>query len=295
MATAQSDIGIVKDKNQDSILIKHAMYCRKEILMTIICDGMGGLDKGELASAMIIREFEKWFSRELIFELENIDMNVIGGKWALMLKTLNIKIQEYGQKMGERLGTTFTGALFIDEQYVIVHVGDTRMYYIDSFLTQLTSDHTYVAREIRKGTLTLEQAKTDRNRNMLLQCVGASKTVEPQIICGKAKQGVYLLCSDGFRHKVTEDEICKAFNYRKLLSKRSMLKKSNYLIKLIKQRKEKDNISVILIKLSYGICSRLKYMNLWNYMYCIKRRIYLLSSVLVSLGIVLLVCGFLSL
>lgn len=289
VAIAESDIGIDKDTNQDSVLIKHATYGKTEVLMAIVCDGMGGLSKGEIASATVIREFEEWFSKDLPFELTNVDMNVIGGKWSLLLKTLNIRIQEYGQKFGERLGTTFTGTLFVDNKFVIVHVGDTRMYHIGTSLKQLTEDHTFVAREVERGTLTLEQAKTDKRRNMLLQCVGASKVVSPQIISGETEQGVYMLCSDGFRHKVTEDEIYKSFNFKRLSNKRRMLKESKRLIKLIKQRKEKDNISVILIK-SFNRNE----IGFWGNTFFTRKSSFLISAVLVIIGIVLSVCGILS-
>ena len=63
-ATADTDIGISKDTNQDSILIKHATYRGSEVLLAIICDGMGGLSKGELASATVIRAFAKWFDED---------------------------------------------------------------------------------------------------------------------------------------------------------------------------------------------------------------------------------------
>lgn len=289
MAIAKSDIGIHKDINQDSILIKHATYGKSEVLMAIVCDGMGGLSKGEIASATVIREFEKWFLKELPFELKNIDMNVIGGKWSLLLKTLNIRIQEYGNKFGERLGTTFTGTLFIDNKYVIVHVGDTRMYYIGTSLKQLTNDHTYVAREVNRGRLTPEQANADKHRNMLLQCVGASKTIEPQVICGETKQGVYMLCSDGFRHKVTENEIYDSFNFKRLNSKRKMHTESKHLIKRIKQRKEKDNISVIIIKSFYG-----NEIILQEKMFFTRKSWFLLSAVLLIISVVLLMCGIIS-
>lgn len=48
---AETDIGTTKDTNQDSILVKHGQYSGGEVLMAIVCDGMGGLSKGELASA----------------------------------------------------------------------------------------------------------------------------------------------------------------------------------------------------------------------------------------------------
>ena len=85
IATADTDIGISKDTNQDSVLIKHATVDGEEILLAVVCDGMGGLSKGELASATVIRAFSKWFDEELPFELENVDLQVIGSKWSLLL------------------------------------------------------------------------------------------------------------------------------------------------------------------------------------------------------------------
>lgn len=129
-ATADSDVGISKNTNQDSILIKHATCDLGEVLMAIVCDGMGGLSKGELASATVIRKFNHWFDNELPFELENVDMNVIGAKWSLLLKELNANILEYSKMNGdEGMGTTFSGILFIGDEYVIVHVGDSRIYH----------------------------------------------------------------------------------------------------------------------------------------------------------------------
>lgn len=249
IATADTDIGISKDTNQDSVLIKHARVEGKEILLAVICDGMGGLSKGELASATVIRAYAKWFDEELPYELDNVDLQVIGAKWSLLLKELNAKILEYSRENGiEGVGTTFSGILFVDDQYIIGHVGDTRVYHIGTALHQLTTDQTFVAREISRGTLTLEQAKTDKRRNLLLQCVGASKTVEPQIICGKAEKGAYMLCSDGFRHEISEAEIYESLNPINLMNKDAMHNNAKYLIELVKKREEKDNISVLLIK-----------------------------------------------
>lgn len=247
-ATADTDVGIVKANNQDSVLIKHATSDVGEVLMAIVCDGMGGLAKGELASATVIRAFAKWFDEQLPFELEHVDMQVIGGKWALLLKTLNVRIQEYAQNLGANLGTTFSGILFVGDQYVIVHVGDSRIYHIGSSLHQLTTDHTFVAREISRGNMTPEQAKTDKRRNLLLQCVGASKTVDPQVLWGNAERGAYMICSDGFRHEITPAEMLESLNPINFMNESAMHSNARYLIELVKSRQEKDNISVALIK-----------------------------------------------
>lgn len=249
IATADTDIGISKDTNQDSALIKHAKSDGKEILLAVICDGMGGLSKGELASATVVRAFAKWFDEELPYELNNVDLQVIGAKWSLLLKELNVQILEYSKENNiDGVGTTFSGILFIDDQYVIGHVGDTRVYHIGASLTQLTTDQTFVAREISRGTMTLEQSRTDKRRNLLLQCIGASKAVEPQLICGKAEKGAYMLCSDGFRHEISEAEIYESLNPINLMNKDAMHNNAKYLIEQVKKRGEKDNISVLLIK-----------------------------------------------
>lgn len=245
---ADTDIGISKNTNQDSVLVKHAGTDNGEVLMAIVCDGMGGLAKGELASATVIRAFDRWFHEQLPYELENMDFQIIGQKWSLMLKELNEEILEYGKKIGSSLGTTFSGILMFRDQYVIVHVGDSRVYRVSSSLQQLTTDQTFVAREIRRGAMTEAQAKVDKRRNLLLQCVGASKSVEPEVVFGKVEKGAYMLCSDGFRHEITPEEMIESLNPVNLRDEPIMKTNSRYLIELVKSRRERDNISVILIK-----------------------------------------------
>ncbi len=247
VAIAESRTGMNKKVNQDSLLVKHATYGETEILMAIICDGMGGLARGEVASAAAIDKFDEWFSKDLPLELQSVNMSVIGEKWALLLKTLNEEIKEYGLKFNVKMGTTFTGALFINEQFVLAHVGDTRFYHIGTSIKQISEDHTFVAREMRAGRLTTKEAKKDRRRNMLLQCIGASEKVSPQILGGVAEKGVYLLCTDGFRHRISDSEICEALKVKTLRCKWKMRCTIKRMIALNKKRNERDDISAILI------------------------------------------------
>lgn len=245
--TADTDIGTVKATNQDSICVFHADSVRGEIVMAIVCDGMGGLAKGELASATVIRAFEKWFHDELKHELYQLDMRVIANKWELLLKELNLKIMEYGKQYRVNLGTTFTGMLIVGSAYFAVHIGDTRLYHIDRDIVQLTEDHTVVAQKIKRGEITPDQAESDLHRNVLTQCVGASNKIVPQVLFGNADQGVYMICSDGFRHKISEKEIRNAFQKDLLSEQDAMHAQAKRMISLVKQREEHDNISVILI------------------------------------------------
>lgn len=248
IATADTDIGNTKSTNQDSVLLEHASTPSGEVLMAIICDGMGGLSKGELASATVVRTFKAWFDKVLPLELVEPNLQVIGNKWSLLLKELNVRIMAYGGANGGNMGTTFTGMLFIGDSHLIAHVGDSRAYFIGSDLRQLTEDQTYVHREIMRGTMTLEQARVDPKRNMLLQCIGASRNVEPALYYGKTLPGAYMLCSDGFRHEISPKEIYESLNPVNLINKNAMHSNCKCLIDLAKSRKERDNISVLLVK-----------------------------------------------
>lgn len=247
-ATVDTDIGTAKSVNQDSALIKHAAAKGKEILMAMICDGVGGLDKGELASAAVVRGFSKWFDEELPYELKNLDMQAAADKWKKILKGLNKRIADYGKRSGIMLGTTFTGVLFAEDRYLAVNVGDTRLYRLDSSIRQLTTDHTFTAREVKCGRMSMQQAENDKRRSLLLQCIGAAGIVEPEVIFGNVEEGVYLLCSDGFRNRISKDEIHEALRPGKLINKRTMHKSCRYLIDKAKSRNERDNITALLIK-----------------------------------------------
>lgn len=245
---ADTDVGISKKINQDSFLIKKALIGNSEIVMAIICDGMGGLSKGELASATVIEAFSDWFNDNILYEFENINLEIIGEKWSLLLKNLNSEINEFGKDRGIRLGTTFTGALFVNEKYVVVHVGDSRLYHIGTKLSQITKDQTLIARAIENGEITENEAKNDSRRNILLQCVGASEFVEPEVTLGTTQESGYLFCSDGFRHVITDEEIYTSLNKVVKDNKKAISMQIRGLIDLIKSRKEKDNITAIYIK-----------------------------------------------
>jgi serine/threonine protein phosphatase PrpC len=247
-----TDIGIRKATNQDSIAYKEAQTDKGTILFAIICDGMGGLAKGELASATIIRAFSEWFENELPAQLscENIT-DEVRYHWDRLIKKLNQDIAEYGRQNRIQLGSTITAMLFLENgTYLIAHVGDSRAYKItNNNIEILTEDQTVVAREIKMGRLTAEQAEKDPRRNVLLQCVGASKIVEPVYIRGSYSRGEeYMLCSDGFRHVISANEIHQAFAPNHNNDEKTMKYNIVRMIELIKQRHETDNISSILIK-----------------------------------------------
>ena len=246
-----TDIGNRKATNQDSVCLKIADTSVGTVVLAVICDGMGGLSEGEVASASVVNAFSAWFEKELPEQLAKQDWADFQYRWGRMIKEQNQRIAEYGRKRRTQLGTTLTALLLIDSQLMLIgHVGDSRVYRIHHQMEILTEDQTVVGREMRRGTLTPDQAKQDPRRHVLLQCIGASKLVEPQFVYGKPVPGeVYLLCSDGFRHKITEDEIFQAFSPQLLIDEAVMEQRTRAMVELNKQRQERDNITAVLIKI----------------------------------------------
>ena len=250
LVSAYSDIGIRKETNQDSVLVEVAGYGQERIAFAMICDGMGGLDRGELASATVIRAFADWFQNELPQLLSHgFSGEVLQAQWQTILTEQDRKIAAYGKLNGISLGTTVVGILIYRERYYTVNVGDSRVYCIDSGITCMTKDQSLVQREVDAGRMTPQQANVDKRRNILLQCVGASEYMEPAYTSGQVMPGqVYMLCSDGFRHIITEDEMYERLQPERLQTERDMLENAAYLTEMNKQRREEDNISVALVK-----------------------------------------------
>lgn len=248
----QSDVGIRKDTNQDSCCIKQAVTEKGNVLFALICDGMGGLAKGELASATLIRVFSSWFEEQMPLILAQSDpFDEIRYQWGRLMKQQNQVIAEYGRKNGIQLGSTLTGLLILEDgRYLIGHIGDTRAYHIsDQTADTLTEDQTVVARDVALGRITPEMAKTDPRRNVLLQCIGASRTIEPAFYEGTFVAGdCYMLCSDGFRHEITLEEIKQALSPVANNNEQDMAENLRKLIELNKYRHESDNITAMLIK-----------------------------------------------
>lgn len=247
---ASTDIGNTKETNQDSFVIKTINTKIGKLAFAVLCDGMGGLEKGEVASATVVNAFNNWADNKLpkLCEEELTD-TAIRNDWIDIVTEYNEKIKEYGKSKGVSLGTTVTALLLTDNRYYIINVGDTRAYEIDKGVKVLTKDQTVVAREIELGNLSLEEAKTDSRRSVLLQCIGASDYVYPDMFYGNtALDAVYMLCSDGFRHEVSVEEIYTYFQPSVMTDVNLMKENMDRLIELNKQREERDNITVLTIR-----------------------------------------------
>lgn len=249
--SASTDVGVKKDTNQDSLSVKTINTAQGRMAFGIVCDGMGGLDKGEVASAAVIRAFEKWITQRLPLLCElGISDDSIKQEWTAVVTGMNKRIREYGEAHGVSLGTTVVSMLITERRYYVLNIGDSRAYELTSGkISQITKDQTFVAREIEQGRLTPQEALQDARRNVLLQCCGASEEVYPEFFFGNTVQNaVYMMCSDGFRHEITPEEIYDKLQPEALYDFAGMKENAEFLIALNKQRAEQDNISVLLVR-----------------------------------------------
>ena len=248
--SASTDVGISKKTNQDSLTSMVLNTPQGRMAFCVLCDGMGGLEKGEVASASVITAFRNWALNELPNlcgqPLEDV---AIRTQWEAIITRQNEAIKAYGARQGVRLGTTVVAMLLTQTRYYILNVGDSRAYELTTGLRQITNDQTFVAREVAQGHMTPEEAETDSRRSVLLQCVGASDEVYPDMFFGDvAHNATYFLCSDGFRHEITAEEIYEKLQPGVLFDEYTMQQHAVSLIELNKQRQERDNISVSLVR-----------------------------------------------
>ena len=232
---ASTDIGNTKSTNQDSVGARVFSTNLGKIVFVVLCDGMGGLAKGEVASGTVVNDFMEWSVTRLpILCNEEITDNKIISEWTSLVNQENNKIKIYGQKSAINLGTTIVAALFTSDRYYIINVGDSRAYEIYNRVKVITKDQTFVEREVDLGNLTREQANVDSRRSVLLQCVGASDNVYPDFFFGDTIcNSVYMFCSDGFRHEITEQEIFDNLQPNAMLSEDGMKQNMGHMQRLL--------------------------------------------------------------
>ena len=247
---AYTDKGKTRKVNQDAFLVQQAELGGERCVLAAVCDGMGGLQKGELASSEMIRSLADWFRDRLPRLLDAPDWE------QQMLLSLeerirreNEKLERYGAEHGLRLGTTLTAVLFRRDQYYAVHVGDSRLYEITEKTRQLTRDHSLAAEAVEQGLLTRAEGELDRRRSVLTRCIGACGEVTPEYRRGPIQKGaVYLLCTDGFWHGNGIEKLSAVFRPEQGGTEKRLRKAAKKLAMQNRKKGETDNLTALLIQ-----------------------------------------------
>jgi serine/threonine protein phosphatase PrpC len=244
-----TDTGQLRARNEDAIASDAS------IGLAVLADGMGGYNAGDVASQMAVLTI----TAELIsgFNQAKQSGNQVDCITAshLMQNAVNSANKAIYQVANEQeqcagMGTTLVLSLFIDNQVVIGHIGDSRAYLLrDDQLSQLTNDHSLLQEQIDSGLLTPEQAKQATYKNFVTKALGVDPEPDLEINTHAVEVGdVYLLCSDGLTDMVDDYEIeTTLIEYAHDLESLA-----NALIRKANQRGGKDNISVILISVVEG-------------------------------------------
>ncbi|MDD3223246.1 MAG: serine/threonine-protein phosphatase [Clostridium sp.] len=248
MVGAASDKGNVREVNQDNILVEIGEYEGKDFGMFVVCDGLGGLTSGEIASKMAIVRLKKWWEEELIYLIKRNLENDLQRILAKIIKEINRNIIEYGIEIESNVGTTLSLIFIYKGKYYVAHVGDSRIYCLKNEIVQVTEDHSYVSYKVKNHMMTADEAKKSNEKNLLLQCVGVKNNLDIFFTVGEIKQNeIFIICSDGFYNKLEKKDVTKHIKANEDFDNETLQETSEELVQIVKNRGETDNISVILV------------------------------------------------
>lgn len=188
---AQSVAGRVRGHNEDAVL------CLPELGLWAVADGMGGHECGEVASALALDTL-----RQSVVAGSGLESSIHAAHQAILAA-----VQEEG---GRRMGSTVVAVRFVDADYEVVWIGDSRAYRISlDGIERLTRDHSWVQAMIDAGELSLDEARQHPRRNIVTQCLGqGEQALEVGCVQGSLAPGeLLLLCSDGLTGELTDEQI----------------------------------------------------------------------------------------
>jgi serine/threonine protein phosphatase PrpC len=238
-AVAVSNPGRVRDHNEDNYLIS------PRLAMYAVCDGMGGHQAGELASEIAVETIPRAFVASQSAGLDSPEKLLTDAIYAA-----HKAIQASAEADAARLGMGTTAVIIWapppGDVLWVAHVGDSRAYLFRAGnLQHLTEDHTWFNQVMRAGVLPTNPDDWP-NRHVLSQAVGASSLIAPEVSQLTLQTGdMLLLCSDGLTDMLDDAEIT-----RQLSAPRSLVAMSQSLVNEANRRGGKDNITVILVRVS---------------------------------------------
>lgn len=239
-----SDPGKVRDDNEDYIgcyVPGSLERVESHGWLFVLADGVGGHDRGEVASQTAVQAMIENYPRASTAE-------PMGAMMSRLVQSANSKVIETGLKVGtgkSRMATTIVAAALRYDRLQVAHVGDSRCYLHRNGKTkQLTRDHTVVAEQLAMGVITTGEAAAASTKHLLTRSLGNDlfvnvDTADHQLFAGD----VLLQCSDGLHNSVEPDDISRI-----LRNHDHMEAAAHELVDLAKERDGGDNISVQLIR-----------------------------------------------
>lgn len=210
-----------REKNMDSLLVSMRTLDGEELLLAVICDGVGSRSEGDYAAARAVRMLGEWFSAA---------DHTAGIGLLMREKVLEINSTvEADAAAGIDTASTLSAVLLTPGKYYLVHTGDSRIYLYPHGreLEQLTCDDVSPA-----GKLTA--------------CLGHMRNEQLHYSEGPLESGLILLCSDGFYRRIDRSYLTEALDNA---GKKNLKKTVDTLTRYVIDRGENDNVSLAIIKI----------------------------------------------
>jgi protein phosphatase len=241
--TQLSHPGRVREHNEDYlgyVLPYTPAQLRSHGCLFVLSDGVGGQQKGEVASRLAVETVLEGFSSAKSGEVHKPLLS-------RLVQSANLQVYEQGQASAANAGmaATIVACALRADRAVIAHAGDSRCYLLrEGKAKQVTRDHTIAAEQVRLGILSAGEAAESPNRHLLSRSVGNDLVLNVEVDELQVQKGdVILQCSDGLHASVVPDDMISV-----VARAGSMSTAVERLVELANQRDGNDNVSVQLIR-----------------------------------------------
>lgn len=214
---AQSDVGQVRELNEDALLTLHLDIDMAGQPLNVgiyaVADGMGGHAAGEIASSMALQRMARIAAPTLVDLLGDsaggVTMEALHTVAVQAAQAANEAVWNESQRRGNDMGTTLTFALVVGDRCVVGNVGDSRTYlFRDGQLQRISKDHSLVQRLVDVGQITPDEVYTHPHRNAILRSLGEGASVDVDLFDVRLQAGdAVLCCSDGLWELIRDDRL----------------------------------------------------------------------------------------
>lgn len=214
----------------------------------IVCDGVGGASHGEVASSLAVRWMNERFTDTSPF------LDLADAKAWLYTSIADTSRQVYEKAQNEPeylgMGTTLVAVLVTQFGTLVANVGDSRAYGLDrhGVFRSITMDHTYVAKLVQTGQISLQEAMNHPQRHVITNAIGIWRRIDVDIFSVDEDIQMILLCSDGLHGYVREKMISAVLLQENL----TLQEKAMRLIQAANETGGLDNITAVLVDLDGG-------------------------------------------
>jgi serine/threonine protein phosphatase PrpC len=234
---ALSDVGYRRLNNEDSFGYD------SNTNIFVVCDGMGGLAAGEIASYKAVELTLKTYN-DLSNQETKIEERLRSAIASANETVWNMAQQD--QKL-RGMGTTLVAASILQNRLVLGNVGDSRAYLLrDGNCVQITEDHSYVAEQMRRGGTIMSEEACQRLRQFITRAVGVHPSVEPDFfVLDLQPADMILLTTDGLTRYADANKLAHHIYMRSNLEEIC-----RGLIAIAHEGGAEDNVTCMLLRIS---------------------------------------------